>query len=221
MRGSRFVALVAALSSAGVTLLSACTDAASPTGVPSGADVAAADRAQASRLDDGLRHGRVFALRDDCEPTSFNAAVGPGTCVGDGRTTFAEFIRQLQTTQVARAWRIVPPHRAAKEGAVLVAVNRGGEEHTFTHVAQFGGGIVPNLNALSGNPVEAPECAALEPDDFIPPGGTYQLPTSGEEGSAARAHDDHGRGRHAHDQEPFKVQCCIHPWMRTTVRLHG
>jgi hypothetical protein len=33
-----------------------------------------------------------------------------------------------------------------------------GETHTFTEVAQFGGGLVGLLNDLSGNPVPAPEC---------------------------------------------------------------
>jgi len=51
-----------------------------------------------------------------------------------------------------------------------MAVNRGGEEHTFTEVEEFGGGIVPVLNALSGNPEVAPECLALEAADFIQPG---------------------------------------------------
>jgi hypothetical protein len=77
-------------------------------------------------------------------------------------------------------------------------VNRGGEVHTFTHVAAFGGGIIPPLNALSGNPVPAPECLALEPDDFVAPGNTYQEQI---EGSGTQL-----------------FQCCIHPWMRMTVR---
>jgi len=39
---------------------------------------------------------------------------------------------------------------------MLLAVNRGGEVHTFTHVAAFGGGIVLPLNELSHNPTVAP-----------------------------------------------------------------
>jgi hypothetical protein len=60
-----------------------------------------------------------------------------------------------------------------KVGQTLLAANRGGEVHTFTEVEKFGGGIVPDLNALSGNPTPAPECLTLAPDDFVPPGGTY------------------------------------------------
>ena len=83
----------------------------------------------------------------------------------------------------------------------LVAVNRGGEVHTLTRVAKFGGGIVPPLNELSHNPVVAPECTTLEPDDFVAPGGTYrqQIDATG----------------------PLLFQCCIHPWMRLTVQVPG
>jgi hypothetical protein len=30
-------------------------------------------------------------FRDDCDPTTFNQAIGPGTCVGNGDTAFQEF----------------------------------------------------------------------------------------------------------------------------------
>ena len=47
-----------------------------------------------------------------------------------------------------------------------------GETHTFTEVAQFGGGLVGLLNDLSGNPVRAPECNPANPEiQFVPPGG--------------------------------------------------
>ena len=55
-------------------------------------------------------------------------------------------------------------------------INRGGEKHTFTEVAEFGGGIVPLLNDLAHVPDVAPECRpdVLEADDFVAPGGTYR-----------------------------------------------
>ena len=46
-------------------------------------------------------------------------------------------------------------------GQTLVAINRGGEEHTFTEVEHFGGGFAPLLDNLSGNPDPAPECLQL------------------------------------------------------------
>lgn len=76
-----------------------------------------------------------------------------------------------------------------------------GEVHTFTEVDHFGGGMVPLLNTLSGNPTPAPECLALAPTDFVPPGGTFTV-----------NEDDAGVEHY---------QCCIHPWMRTTVRIRG
>ena len=37
-------------------------------------------------------------LRDDCDPATFNAAVGPGTCVGGGDTTFQAFLAEFTAT---------------------------------------------------------------------------------------------------------------------------
>jgi plastocyanin len=141
---------------------------------------------------------RVIRMLDDCDPATFNAALGAGTCSGNGRTTFQSFIAELSVTHAAAAWRFVPNDLEAEPGTTLIAENHGGEVHTFTHVANFGGGIVPNLNALSGNPVEAPECQNLESDDFVAPGQKYMETVS-------------------HDAVQ-RFQCCIHPWMRTTVR---
>src|SRR5512132_1475301 len=38
---------------------------------------------------------RQVQVLDDCDPATFNAALGPGTCIKDGTTTFSEFIAQL------------------------------------------------------------------------------------------------------------------------------
>jgi hypothetical protein len=38
---------------------------------------------------------RQVQLLDDCDPATFNAAIGPGTCIRDGGTTFSEFVAQL------------------------------------------------------------------------------------------------------------------------------
>jgi hypothetical protein len=86
-------------------------------------------------------------------------------------------------------------------GQTLLAINRGGEAHTFTEVAEFGGGIVPLLNELTGETTVAPECEALGPADFIPPGGS----TSDEVEEAGTE----------------RYMCCIHPWMRATVTARG
>jgi plastocyanin len=144
--------------------------------------------------------GRLVNMMDACDAPTFNAAVGPGTCIRRSGVTFPQFLAQIQRTGQAGAWHFAPPELTTKVGETLVAVNRGGEVHTFTEVEEFGGGIVPILNELSGNTEVAPECLQLDDDDFVPPGGTYTDEVS-EPGT------EH-------------YQCCIHPWMRATVHAH-
>lgn len=147
---------------------------------------------------------RIVSMMDACDPETFNApppaGVGPGSCVRSGGVQFAKFLEELGEHGFVGAWHFAPPHTSAKVGQVFVAVNRGGEEHTFTEVEAFGGGIVPPLNALSGNPVIAPECASLDPDDFVAPGTTY------------REEPLEGAGT-------VRFQCCIHPWMRLEAKV--
>lgn len=177
--------------------LVACGDGSRSTGplAPTLSDVfASATHAHASASD------RLVTMMDACDPATFNAVIGPGTCVNrNGGITFSGFIAQLTRTQKAGSWMFAPPQTTAAAGVTLIAVNRGGEAHTFTRVAAFGGGIVPILNQLSGNPVPAPECLALGPADFVPPGGTFTAQVS-----AAGTH---------------LFECCLHPWMRTTVHV--
>src|SRR5215831_12778863 len=92
-------------------------------------------------------------------------------------------------------------------GQQTVIQNKGGELHTFTRVKEFGGGNVPPLNALSGNPVPAPECSLAESNtNVIVEAGTSQAgPTA---------------GTSALPEEVTKWQCCIHPWMRMIVAVN-
>src|SRR5713226_481974 len=70
------------------------------------------------------------------------------------------FFDEITADQLVGAWRFNPLFRAQHMpgGQLVVLQNLGGETHTFTKVAKFGGGFVPVLNLLSGNPVPAPEC---------------------------------------------------------------
>jgi len=147
---------------------------------------------------------KKFRLLDDCEPTSFNAVLGDGACVGNGHTTFDEFIQELAETQDAHKWRNQPNQAHLNIGRPTVIENRGGEVHTFTPVANFGGGFVNELNGISGNPVPAPECLNFGAIVFIPAGATEEGPTAGS------------------SEMPVGItrfQCCIHPWMRTIVEV--
>jgi plastocyanin len=164
--------------------------AASVPNTPAGAPTALA----------GGRQDVLVNMLDACDPDSFNAAIGPGTCVRSGGMKFDQFIEQLTRLAFAAPWRFAPQNTNVRVGQTFVAENKGGEAHTFTEVEEFGGGIVPILNQLAHTPTIAPACAALEDDDFVPPGGTY------------REQVDHSG--------TLKFQCCIHPWMRmeATVR---
>lgn len=151
---------------------------------------------------DAIQGDKKIRMYDDCEPTSFNAVLGDGACVGNGHTTFDEFIGELAETQDAHAWRNQPIAMQVNVGRPTIIENRGGEVHTFTEVAQFGGGFVNELNGISGNPVPAPECLNFGGIVFVPPGGTQTGPVAGSSDLPVGAH---------------KFQCCIHPWMRTLV----
>jgi len=192
--------LTCAAMTAAVPMLFGCGDP-SPTTEPSAATPVASGVLASAGQPHPSASDMLVNMHDACDGPTFNAAVGPGTCIREGGVTFPDFIAQLTRQGVAGAWHFAPSMTAAQLNQALVAVDRGGEVHTFTRVAKFGGGIVPPLNQLSHNPVVAPECTTLEPDDFVAPGGTYsqQVDATG----------------------TLLFQCCIHPWMRLTVQVPG
>ena len=149
---------------------------------------------------------KKIRMYDDCDPTTFNAVLGDGACVGNGHTTFDEFIAELAATQDAHKWRNQPSQMQLNAGRETLIENRGGEVHTFTPVAAFGGGFVNELNGISGNPVPAPECLNIGALVFIPPGGVEEGPVAGTSELPAGTH---------------RFQCCIHPWMRTIIQVAG
>ena len=140
------------------------------------------------------------SVQDQCDPATFNAALGSGACVKQGSMTLAQFNSELNATHQVAAWRFVPNAFTIKVGQSIAATNNGGEKHTFTEVKAFGGGIVPALNTASGNTQEAPECAALSTSDMIASGATFRTDAATDVGTEF-------------------YQCCIHPWMRATVTV--
>src|SRR6201999_3148026 len=52
---------------------------------------------------------RLVKAQDDCDPATFNAAVGPGTCVGEGRTLFADLLAQFGATGAVKGWDFSRP----------------------------------------------------------------------------------------------------------------
>jgi plastocyanin len=142
---------------------------------------------------------RNVQILDACDPETFNAALGEGTCVRKGGgVTIDRFVDQLIAKGEAPAWRFSPEHLKLNAGGTVTAANRGGEFHTFTEVAAFGGGCVPDINELLG--LEAvPECSI--PDIF---------PTTGVPPGASVTTQALAAGQH-------RFMCLIHPWQRTTV----
>ena len=143
---------------------------------------------------------RTVDMNDQCDPATFNAAIGPGTCIGNnGGVSFDTFIAELSRTEHAGAWHFAPGVVQVLDDEAFQGRNTGGEFHTFAEVDEFGGGFVPLLNLLSGNPEPAPECdPAANPEiNFVPPGGVSDPKVE-------------KPGVHHY-------QCCIHPWMRTDV----
>lgn len=151
---------------------------------------------------------QVVAL-DECDPATFNllSNAGPGFCknvalgyTGLGyTTTFSNLLAEAANGTPDKNWDFEPDNLTVHEGTPIIAVNQGGEPHTFTEVANFGGGFVPPLN---GGENAAPECAAGFSSVAVAKTRILQ-------GSQLQVA---GLSKGVHH-----FQCCIHPWMRMTV----
>jgi len=147
---------------------------------------------------------QIVAL-DECDPTTFNAALGPDFCknVALAALGFATTLNDLFAKAAAGTpdpgWDFEPDTLHVPRGTTLSIVDQGGEPHTFTEVASFGGGFIDGLNH---GETMAPECA----------GGFSNV-------AVARTRIIQGsqlqitglkKGKHL-------FECCIHPWMRVKV----
>jgi hypothetical protein len=142
------------------------------------------------------RDGRTIKIQDRCDQSTFDAAIGPGTCLRNGGVTFAEFSRRLNPKDGGHnAWRFSRHDVTLRPGQPLRLQNTGGEMHSFTEVANFGTGIVPPLNAAL--PPGTPPAQPIGDLRFIPAGQSAEI-----DGLSARRH---------------LFECLIHPWMRTVV----
>ncbi len=144
-------------------------------------------------------------IRDYCDPLTFgNLCTRSDT--SSGAITFPGFLAELGADKSVGAWRFAPDKAKAEDGAMLSLKNLGGETHTFTRVKKFGGGFVSFLNGPSGNPTPAPECAQMVNGQLVPAAGVQFIPAGG----TAQVSVPEG--------EDANFQCCIHPWMRMTVK---
>jgi plastocyanin len=151
--------------------------------------------------------GPSVTMLDDCEPVSFNAALGPGSCLRNGKTTFDELFATLFARQPDANWRFKPDARTVHARQSLDVRNHGGEFHTFTEVEEFGPGCIPEINELLfDEPIDPPD--ACDPDASGAPAFLADGVASGER----RAVGGLTPGTH-------RFECMIHPWMRTTVTV--
>jgi plastocyanin len=161
--------------------------------------------ASASEMEKAPSVAQVVAL-DECDPATFNApgAVGADFCKNvalGASTTFSDLFAEAAAGTPDPKWDFEPDTLNVKEGTIVSIVNSGGEPHTFTEVAKFGGGFIPGLN--DG---EAPvsECAA----GFSSVAVARTRVLQGSQQQIVGL----SKGEHL-------FQCCIHPWMRMKVEV--
>lgn len=144
--------------------------------------------------------GHHVAILDECDPNDPAWAPTGGCSLRHGDVSFAEFQTMIPSPHANDVighpgWRNDPSYLSVASGTTVKVRNEGGRDHTFTWVAQFGGGRVPPLNRALR---PAPEC--LSPAVVtLRPGESVEL-------------EDVPAGVH-------RYQCCIHAWMRAVVKV--
>lgn len=158
-----------------------------------------------SAHDNSPRIAQIVAL-DECDPATFNApppdGVGPDFCRNvtlGAFTTLSDLFAEAAAGHPDPKWDFEPDVLTVKEGATVKVTDQGGEPHTFTEVANFGGGFIPGLNAGQDT---APECSG----GF---GNVAVARTRLVQGSTIEL-SGLSKGKH-------HFQCCIHPWMHVDV----
>ena len=143
---------------------------------------------------------------DDCDAVTFNEAFGPGICLnvaGGQGVPVPVFLDALPAGHPQWLFYPAPATLRIKRGDTVRAVNQGGEVHTFTEVAEFGGGFIPVLNDPPNSPA-VPECAGGYTNSSVASTRIIQ-------GSSLLVTDLH-KGVH-------RFECCIHPWMRLEIEV--
>jgi plastocyanin len=154
-----------------------------------------------------------IAMMDNCSENDadYDAVGGcpqgapfPGSTSFHGDVTASEFFDLLSSRLALGgalighpSWRNEPSYISIRAGQNVRVTNQGGRAHTFTKVADFGGGFIADLN---GTLAPAPECANPAALTFVPYGGSQTVT-----GLQAGLN---------------QFQCCIHPWMRAAVRVN-
>lgn len=187
-----------------LTLITACgRDASSREVTAPDADGEVAAVAGVASLNGEDSGPASVAIRDDCDPSDPGWNATGGCLLNRGSVTVAEFNTELSSILGPTAvighpsWRNDPAYTVINEGQRLMVRNAGGRAHTFTKVADFGGGKVPNP-ALNKGLATATECPT-----------SANIAAGGHEVIAGLAAGNH------------RFQCCIHPWMRAIVQVNA
>jgi hypothetical protein len=155
------------------------------------------------RQEESPRLAQVVAL-DECDPTTFNATLGPDFChnvtLGAFTTLNDLFAKAVAGTPDA-GWDCEPE---ISQDQGRNQFKRSGRASHIHEVAHFGGGFIPGLNSPGEDAV--PECA----------GGFSNVAVARTrilQGSTVPI-KDLSKGKHL-------FQCYIHPWMRVKVEVNG
>jgi hypothetical protein len=97
--------------------------------------------------------GRRIFLRDLCGGESWAPF---GGCVIDGPVARPAWLARVLETGSHPLWAISPVATLVETGTTLEVVNVGGRPHSFTKVANFGGGVLPILNTREDTRIPAP-----------------------------------------------------------------
>ena len=156
--------------------------------------------------DSGRRDAKVAQVvaLDECDPATFNAALGADFCKNialGASTTLPNLLAEAAAGTPDPNWDFEPDTLHIKEGTVVSVTDEGGEPHTFTEVAAFGGGFIA---PLTNGQATIPECAGGFSNIAVARTRILQGSTSQITGLS--------KGEHL-------FQCCIHPWMRTKVEV--
>lgn len=166
--------------------------------------VLAQEKDRGHEQDSVLTPVQIVAL-DECDPKTFNDALGPDFC---HNVTLGKFTVLLDLFKKAKAgtpdpnWDFEPDTLRIKKGTPIVVTDQGGEPHTFTEVEHFGGGFIPDLNGPGEDTVR--ECD----------GGFANLAVARTRILQGSQQQITGLGKGEH-----LFQCCIHPWMRVKVEV--
>lgn len=172
---------------------------------------------------------KTVRIWDACDPETFNDFFKQTVCIPGhhGQTKFQDFLGELDLDKIAGGWRFNPLLNATDGSFKLVQLelqpgdrisleNVGGETHTFTKVAEYGGGFFDPLNARTGNPTPAPECARVLANGTLAP---QPESDTNEFVEAATTETGPFAGTPVLPLGVTHWQCCIHPWMRINIAV--